>query len=487
MGGQTRGPLSNNPTTTTRTNYRYRCALHRDNTIAVIRFAQQENKTLMTQQQQQRQAQLTDPLSVREWLSPPFHGKPLAALDALEMDLRLGRLTTTATPHGPMDRRVVTVRTIELLKTMIGGTRWRTPAELVSLFRGLGRILHAAGGFREPAIGNAVRRVLAAIREEVMTQPTTLAPSNGISAAPTTPIHKSHDRSLQSLLWALPQQVSRSSSNTRRPSAMDAKAADGALEDPALTSPSTSLQPSLPPVFDQPPRPDLKGSIMEAIQEITAELEDLHKSINAQATQQIHAGEVILTYGRSETVELFLKAAADKKRRFTVIVCEGAPNYQGHEMAKSLAASGIEAICIPDSAICAMMARVNKVILPAHAVLANGGLIAPSGCNLVGLAASHNSVPIVVLTGLFKLTPLYPHDGQDTLNDFLSPGQGVCDYSQRVQQPNWSSVDWVNPVYDYIRPQLINLYVTNVGSFQPSYIYRLLAEYYHNDDWAPFQ
>lgn len=90
-------------------------------------------------------------------------------------------------------------------------------------------------------------------------------------------------------------------------------------------------------------------------------------------------------------------------------------------MAKSLACAGIECICIPDSAIFGMMARVNKVILPAHAVLANGGLIAPSGCNLVVLGASQNSVPVVCLTGLFKLTPLYPHEGQDTLNDLLSP------------------------------------------------------------------
>lgn len=133
------------------------------------------------------------------------------------------------------------------------------------------------------------------------------------------------------------------------------------------------------------------------------------------------------------------------------------------------------------------MARVNKVILPAHAVLANGGLIAPSGCNLVVLGASQNSVPVVCLTGLFKLTPLYPHEGQDTLNDLLSPS-GVVEYAELIANGRvMSNVDFVNPMHDYIRPELINLYVTNVGSFQPSYVYRLLAEYYHSDDWAAFQ
>ena len=48
-------------------------------------------------------------------------------------------------------------------------------------------------------------------------------------------------------------------------------------------------------------------------------------------------------------------------------------------------------------------------------------------------------------------------------------------------------VNFVNPVQDYVAPELVNLYVTNVGGFQPSYIYRLLAENYHSDDWESFE
>jgi translation initiation factor eIF-2B subunit beta len=172
--------------------------------------------------------------------------------------------------------------------------------------------------------------------------------------------------------------------------------------------------------------------------------------------------------------------------KFTVLVCEGAPHYQGHETAKALAAAGIDTCVIHDSSVFAIMARVHKVVLPAHAVLANGGLIAPSGCNLVATAAKHYAVPVVCLTGMFKLTPLYPHDGQDTLNDMLSPSS-VVNYAERNSHPALQQVEFLNPVHDYLRPELINLYVTNVGSFQPNYIYRLLAEYYHNDDWESFE
>ena len=86
-----------------------------------------------------------------------------------------------------------------------------------------------------------------------------------------------------------------------------------------------------------------------------------------------------MTAGFSKTVEAFLKGAA-KKRKFEVIVAESAPSYQvrvvqrifdkddpflsyyqGQELACSLAKSGIDTTLITDSAVFAIMSRVNKV------------------------------------------------------------------------------------------------------------------------------
>lgn len=44
-----------------------------------------------------------------------------------------------------------------------------------------------------------------------------------------------------------------------------------------------------------------------------------------------------------------------------VIVAEAAPSYKGHDLAKSLSAEGIDTTVITDSAIFAIMSRVNKV------------------------------------------------------------------------------------------------------------------------------
>ena len=61
---------------------------------------------------------------------------------------------------------------------------------------------------------------------------------------------------------------------------------------------------------------------------------------------------------------------------------------------------------------------LHQVLIGAHALLANGGVMAPCGAHLVALAAKRHSVPFVVLAGLHKLSPLFPHDPSVTFNDF---------------------------------------------------------------------
>ena len=82
--------------------------------------------------------------------------------------------------------------------------------------------------------------------------------------------------------------------------------------------------------------------------------------------------ETILTMGSNMEVEAFLKLArkGEKKhhaRNFHVIVAETAPSYEGHKMAVTLSEMGISTTLVNDSAIFAVMSRVNKVILGAHA------------------------------------------------------------------------------------------------------------------------
>jgi len=226
------------------------------------------------------------------------------------------------------------------------------------------------------------------------------------------------------------------------------------------------------------PKLNLKTTVIEGLNELREELENSRYNIATHAQELIHSKEIILTFGHSFTVESFFKAAK-RKRDFQVIVVEAAPTYKGHSFAVQLAQEGIEATVITDSAVFAIMSRVNKVIIGAHAVMADGGLLTQSGAHNVALAAKHHAVPVIVCAAIYKLTPQFPcaYD-QDEYNDLVAP-ELTLPYSEAGI---YEGHEVRTPLYDYVPPDLISLFITNIGGNAPSYVYRLLSEFYHPDD-----
>lgn len=126
-------------------------------------------------------------------------------------------------------------------------------------------------------------------------------------------------------------------------------------------------------------------------------------------------------------------------------------------MALSLSSSGISTFLVPDSSIYALMSRVSKVILGAHAILTNGGMFAVTGSLLTATAARAHSTTVMVCAGQFKLTPLWNLYHEYGALDFDNPN-GVLGFEEGDLV---DKVDVVNPYYDYVRPDLVDVYVTN--------------------------
>jgi translation initiation factor eIF-2B subunit beta len=223
------------------------------------------------------------------------------------------------------------------------------------------------------------------------------------------------------------------------------------------------------------PSKDVRAEVLEGIGEIIDELGQVDDQIAAYALDHIHSNEIILTHTSSTTVQKFLlKAAA--KRKFTVIHAESYPN--NHEAThatvsgsavsdddnlgleafqKPLIEHGITVILIPDSAVFALMSRVNKVILGTHSVLANGGLVAAAGTRVIARAAKVHQTPVVVVSGVYKLSPVYPFDF-DSLIEYGDPSK-VLPYEEGDLV---DLVDVQNPIYDYVPAELVDLYITNL-------------------------
>ncbi|KAJ3007331.1 Translation initiation factor eIF-2B subunit beta [Thoreauomyces humboldtii] len=230
--------------------------------------------------------------------------------------------------------------------------------------------------------------------------------------------------------------------------------------------------------FEKDPRRNFLADCRQSIEEMIDELQNSFANISNQAWEHIHSKEIILTLGMSATVVAFLKEAA-KVREFQVIVAETSPSYEGQRMAVRLAEIGIDTTVITDSAIFAIMSRVNKVILGAHAVTANGGVVVVCGGKVVAAAAKEYSTPVVVCTGLHKLSPSYPYD-TDIYNLCGSPDPVLNFDAGNVMD----AVDVINPQFDYIGPEDVSLFITNVGTHPPSFVQRLIHDSYVVEDAA---
>jgi len=316
----------------------------------------------------------------------------------------------------------ISMKTVFLIRKLVATSRWTNAKELIELIKSFGKdVIQSEPS--EPTVGNMVRRVLKFVREEY-----------------SGTVGDEHEgESLQSTLMA--------------------KKTD---EKKDFTLPASNL----------------KSAIMDSINELISELETCQDNIATQALEYIHSKEIIMTFGKSVTVEKFLKKAA-RKRIFSVIIAECAPDLHGQDLAKSLAESNIETIVIPDSAVFAIMSRVNKVIIGANSVMADGSLKAANGAQAIALAAKHHSVPFIVCVGLFQLSPMFvcSHD-HDNTNKFLSP-----DSLQFKDGELLSKINMYNPQFDYIAADLITLLISDVGGNAPSYLYRLLTEMYHQQDY----
>ncbi|KAJ5637398.1 hypothetical protein N7490_007277 [Penicillium lividum] len=384
--------------------------------------------------------------------------------------------------------------TAYLLLRVVSACRTSESVKLIERVQSVGRRLMAAQP-REMVVGNIVRRVLGLIRDEAEDdRDAEFALSEAGSESQCQTPRAYDDPSLpldRDMLGLKPEGSERSS----RPP-LTSMFSLLSHPEPEYSLPSTpGTQSPNGRLFGHGLSKDVRAEVLEGINEIIDELGQVDDQIAAYALEHIHSNEIILTHTSSTTVQKFLLKAA-VKRKFTVIHAESFPNNHDSTHAtvsgnnpgddenlsfesfqKPLVAHGITVILIPDSAVFALMSRVNKVILGTHSVLANGGLVAAAGTRVIARAAKVHQTPVVVVSGVYKLSPVYPFDF-DSLIEYGDASKVLpFEDGDLVEK-----IDVQNPIYDYVPAELVDLYITNLGGHAPSYLYRIVSDHYRKED-----
>ena len=218
------------------------------------------------------------------------------------------------------------------------------------------------------------------------------------------------------------------------------------------------------------PKSELKTRISEFLEGQIENLASSYEMIAKNAPSFLFMNDVIMTVGNSSSIFKFLTSC---QRDITVVVPEGAPSYNGSKFARKLSREkSIRAIVIPDSAIFALLPRVNKVIVPARAVLCNGGIVSFSLTHSIALAAKHYAKPFIALYWVMKLAEKVARPGA-TFTTLLEP-EKIFEKENHLS----SNVIALNAESDYVPPELITLMINEDGAHCPADVFSLVQENY---------
>ncbi|KAL8972609.1 MAG: hypothetical protein Q9183_000443, partial [Haloplaca sp. 2 TL-2023] len=408
----------------------------------------------------------------------------LSSIKSSPVENSIEQLTSLLRRRQICGSRSSAIATAHLLRKAVGAFRTAGVAKLIERVQSVGAQLEAAQP-RELAVGNVVRRVLRVVRDEAeenreghtnaQSQLRTIN-SDKASWPPSSPFTSavSDGHTEENVLTSHPPSVVGagipttaslfgpiSHSSSRGVSPLGTKGNSSSRSDiPGMTATSTQ---------------DFKAEVIEGIQELIDELKQAEDQIAGYALDHIHTNEVILAHSLSATVQRFLlKVAA--KRAFSVMCADTSSGTHGNNRAlhnrhltkpdsqgdtlrfqRNLAAAGVNVILIPNSAVYAVMSRVNKVVLDSHVMLSDGSLVAAAGAKAVAQAAHMHRAPVIVLGGIYQISPVNVFD-TEKLIDYGDPAD-IIPFGQR---DILEKISVRSPLYDHISAKSVDLYITNL-------------------------
>lgn len=192
-------------------------------------------------------------------------------------------------------------------------------------------------------------------------------------------------------------------------------------------------------------------------------------AISLKVREKISNGDVILTYGCSSLIKRTLvEAFAQADLKFRVIVVDSRPDHEGQEMLKSLTMLGINCTYVLINSINFIMPEVTKVLLGAHALLANGYVMSRVGTAQIALVANFYNVPVLVCCETHKFSERVQTDAF-VFNEIGDPNALIINKNSRGtfdHLKDWENIPHLTPLnlrYDITPPELVTAVVTEIA------------------------
>lgn len=179
-------------------------------------------------------------------------------------------------------------------------------------------------------------------------------------------------------------------------------------------------------------------------------------------SRRIRSGDVLMTHCQSNAVTAVMKKAWKDGKKFSVYVTETRPRFQGRKTATLLAREGIPVTVIVDSAARYFMNDVDKVIVGADAITANGALVNKIGTAAIASLAHESRTQFIVASETYKFSPETAIGELVTIEE-----RDATEILPKSFLQKFPKVSVRNPSFDVTPPEYIDLIVTERGVIPP--------------------
>jgi len=210
------------------------------------------------------------------------------------------------------------------------------------------------------------------------------------------------------------------------------------------------------------PLEELRSVAIKAAQDFIENSKTAIQRIGEIGSRRISSGDTIMTHCDSTAAISVIKTAFAQGKDIKVFVTETRPRFQGRLTSKRLGEAGIPVTLIIDSAIRYFMNRVDKVVVGADAVAANGAVVNKTGTSLMALAAKEARALFFVAAETYKFSP-ETMIGELVAIEERDPSEVISE-EELKEIPNTTVC---NPAFDITPPEYIDLIITEKGIIPP--------------------